>query len=215
MLSFPTNDIPNIVVVGIGYPIKGLEEWAANRHSHMTPTYDSIQSSNWKKMLKDMTGREDLVVHSGQVGKFLGFIKKELIPFVESKYRISKTDRAIFGYSLGGLFSLYCLFESPETFQRYFAGSPSIWWDKGVIFNLEENYAENHENLEANLFMSIGTLENRTTINYMWRMDSILCNRNFEDLKIHTMEFPDQIHQTCYPEAVTKALMTLYDGSDK
>ena len=48
-----------------------------------------------------------------------GLYSTELTPFIESNYRAEPTDRAIFGYSDGGLFVLYALFSQPGTFRRY------------------------------------------------------------------------------------------------
>jgi uncharacterized protein len=58
-------------------------------------------------------------VKSGGAVRFLECIEKEIIPFVESNYRVSPADRGIGGYSYGGLFSLYVLFFKPALFSIY------------------------------------------------------------------------------------------------
>lgn len=149
ILSFRGDEIPPVVVVGIGYPLKGLEDWGARRHSDLTPTYMPERSSGWQEELSRISGRDDLKVRSGDAPLLLEFINQELIPFVESNYRVNSTDRAIFGYSLGGLFSLYALFHAPEIFQRYFAGEPSIWWDDATILSDEAAYAATRDDLHG------------------------------------------------------------------
>lgn len=134
ILSFPYNEIPQILVVGIGYPIKGLEDWAAWRTYDLTPTKHTETEEYWTDLLSRMTNRDDIIVNTGGATKLLAFIRDELIAFIESNYRVSSTDRSLLGYSYGGLFTLYALFYSPETFKRYFAGSPSIYWDNDVLF---------------------------------------------------------------------------------
>ena len=57
--------------------------------------------------------------------KFLRFIRGELFPYVEGKYR-ANTYRILTGHSLAGLFTLYALLKSPEAFAAYIATSPSI-----------------------------------------------------------------------------------------
>ena len=94
-----------------------------------------------------------------------------------------------------------------------FAGSPSLWWGNDIIFVIEEEYARTHDNLDARLYMSVGELENAGMIEDMKRMEYILQERNYPDLKFKTKIFPDEIHQTCYPAALTRSLMFLY-GED-
>ena len=42
-------------------------------------------------------------------GPYLEFFKKELIPFVESNYRVMPNDRTLWGYSSSGVFARYLL----------------------------------------------------------------------------------------------------------
>ena len=211
-LTFPQNYIPNLVVVGIGYPIAGLEEWAARRHNDLTPSYDSVRSKAWNETLSLLSGRDDLEVKSGQAENFLLFLKDELIPFVEKEYRVNKDNRGIAGYSLGGLFTLYTMLKSPETFNYYFAGSPSLRWGDDAIFKIEKEYAKNHDNLNARAYMSIGEHEQSMGISKLKEMEYILQSRNYPGLKLKTKIFPDEIHQTCYPPALNRALIYLYSG---
>ncbi len=99
-------------------------------------------------------------------------IREEAIPYVESKYQASKTDKALAGNSLGGLFKLYALFHSPETFSRYFAGSPSQWRDKRVLFEHENEFAARNRDLPVRLFMSVGGLEDGSAVSDMKKMAS-------------------------------------------
>jgi len=59
---------------------------------------------------------------------FLQFMVQELIPFIESHYRVkaNKKYRAIGGSSMGGLMSMYAFFEYPKTFGTALAMS-SHW----------------------------------------------------------------------------------------
>lgn len=97
-------------------------------------------------------------VTSGGAGTFLGILQEEIIPWVEARYSAGP-ERGIGGYSHGGLFATYALFTSPKTFTDYWIGSPSFWWDDGIMFKLEEAYSAEHDDLEARVFMSAGSLE--------------------------------------------------------
>jgi hypothetical protein len=210
VLEFPPNDFPETIVVGIGYQIKGMEDWGAWRTRDLTPVTDVETEENWEKILTNLSGRSDIVVQTGGASKFLDFIRLELIPFIESNYHVSSTDRTLAGYSFGGLFTLYALFHHPETFSRYFCGSPSIYYGKAILFEYEKQYASIHSDLKARVFMSVGGLENLSMINNMTKMDSLLRSRNYPGFQIESHIFDGEDHQSCYPGAVVRALKVLY-----
>jgi predicted alpha/beta superfamily hydrolase len=121
---------------------------------------------------------------SGNAPNFLAFIKKELIPFIESKYRVKKDDRTLMGSSLGGLFTLYTLFHETHLFNRYVLTSPALTWDNEVTFKYESEYAEKNKDLPAKLFIGIGQYENQTVFE---KFVNILKNRNYKSLAFTDM----------------------------
>jgi predicted alpha/beta superfamily hydrolase len=59
---------------------------------------------------------------------FRGFISRELMPLIQTFYRV--TDEAsIIGESLAGLFVVETLFVQPGLFDSYIALDPSLWWN--------------------------------------------------------------------------------------
>jgi predicted alpha/beta superfamily hydrolase len=210
VLSFPGHEIPKLVVVGIGYKIKGLEEWAAGRNRDLLPTNDPEADKEWDELITKLSGRKDVVSRSGGAEKFLQFIREELIPFIETNYRVKRDDRALIGYSYGGEFTLYTLFTSPETFQRYYAGSASMEWDNKVIFKYEKEYADTHKDLPATLFMSFGSLEEKTHIADMYEMAALLESHNYKSLKLETHLFNDENHSSCLAGGLSRALRMIY-----
>lgn len=66
---------------------------------------------------------------SGHSEKFINFIKSEVQPFIESKYRTS-SPKTIIGQSLGGLLATEILYKHPELFDNYIIVSPSLWWNQ-------------------------------------------------------------------------------------
>ena len=210
ILSFPGNEIPRILVVGIGYKIKGLEDWAAERNRDLTPTCIPDHDKKWVSYLSKASGRNNIISKSGGAKKFFNFIRDELIPFIETNYRVKRDDRALAGYSYGGLFTLFSLFYSPETFRRYYAGSPSIWWDTKVIFQDEKEYADIHKDLPVRLFMSAGSLEDKSSIADMYEMAARLESRNYPNLKLETHIFEGETHSSCYAGGISRALKVIY-----
>jgi predicted alpha/beta superfamily hydrolase len=209
MFEVPRPVEPEILVVGIGYKIKDLADWGAWRTRDLTPTNIPSLDTSWAKMLTSVTGRQ-FVVKSGGAATFLEFIVKEVFPFIESNYRVSATGRGIGGYSYGGLFSLYVLFRQPELFSIYYAGSPSIDYDKGVLYNFEKEYASAHNDLKAKLFMSAGGSEDSLMVNNMKKMTELLLSRSYPGLTIETHVFPGETHESCYPSSIMRALRFLY-----
>ncbi|BAO76859.1 alpha/beta hydrolase [Winogradskyella sp. PG-2] len=72
---------------------------------------------------------------SGKSEDFMGFIEKDLQPFIQNKYRINDT-KTIIGQSLGGLLATEILFKRPELFDNYIIVSPSLWWDDQSLLKL-------------------------------------------------------------------------------
>ena len=206
-----TRDIPEIIVVGIAYPIKSIADWAALRKRDTTPTSKPEYDKQWADYLNNATGRDDIVVQSGGADKFLAFISDELIPFIESNYRVSSNDRALHGTSSGGLFTLYALFQQPETFQRYFAGSPSINWDEPYMYKLENDFAASHKDMPVKLFMCVGGLESESYINNMQKMAQQLRSRNYPNFELETIVFENETHGTTGPASLCRGLKILYN----
>jgi predicted alpha/beta superfamily hydrolase len=210
-LGMLTREIPEIIVVGIAYPTKDLADWAALRKRDTTPTSDPAYDEYWASYLNNTSGRDDVVVQSGGADKFLAFIRDELIPFIESNYRVSSTDRALHGTSSGGLFTLYAMFQNPELFQRYFAGSPSINWDETYMYNLENEFADSHNDLPVRLFMCVGGLETDYYINNIEKMTQLLRSRNYPNLELETLIFDNETHGSTGPASLCRGLRILYE----
>jgi len=206
-------EIPEILVVGIGYPIDGLEDWVIWRNRDLSPTSDPESDQYWMTRLSRATGRDDIIVRSGGAPKFLEFIRIELIPFIESRYRVSSTDRALLGHSRGGLFALYVLLHQPETFCRYLISSPSNQWDDNIVFQYEQDYSDSNNDLDARVFMSFGSLEDKISVENMHKMKAMLISRAYSHLELETHLFEDENHGSVSPGAFSRGLRVLYKDS--
>ncbi|MCM3877614.1 MAG: alpha/beta hydrolase-fold protein [Thermoanaerobaculia bacterium] len=65
---------------------------------------------------------------SGGADRFLDFLEKELVPFVESGYRTAPY-RIFAGHSAGGNFAFHAMRVRPDLFQAVIAVSPWLVWD--------------------------------------------------------------------------------------
>ena len=65
---------------------------------------------------------------AGHDSQFRDFLRREVIPFVNSHYRTGPR-RVVVGESLAGLFVVDTFLSEPQLFDDYVAVSPSLWWD--------------------------------------------------------------------------------------
>jgi hypothetical protein len=190
--------VPELIIVGIGYPVGWLTNGDGSRLVDLTPTVDSSKGGG------------------GEAPGFLEFMRRELIPFVEAEFRARPTGRALYGHSLGGLFALYTLFAGEGTFERYIAGSPSFGWDDRVILRQEAAYAESHDFLSAHLFLSSGSLENSEewgeSVADVEKFVAKLETRSYRELRVATAYLSDETHISVIPATVSRGLRAVYEG---
>ncbi len=212
-----------VLCVGIGYPADVLEVMAL-RSRDLTPTTAELPPS---PMPMDKHGL-------GGADRFLDALTDEVFPLVEERFRSDPTARTIVGWSLGGLFALHTLFTRPQSFAKYIAISPSIWWDDSTLLRAEESYASSHQDLTAKVFVCVGERE-ETAPARMWppitgegadeRVDfslaarmvsnldelvSRLRSRGYANLDLTHEVFRDEHHSTVFPAGFTRGLVSLH-----
>jgi predicted alpha/beta superfamily hydrolase len=200
-----------IVIVGVGYRVdddrlRGLAQWAAWRTQDLTPVRSAEVEAYWRGLIGVLLGNGLPEVRTGGAAVFLRSLREEVIPFVESTFRVSP-DRGFAGYSYGGLFTLYALFHDPSLFARYFAGSPSI---SDQVFQDEAKYASSHGDLEARLFLTVGSRETEL-VDQVQRLADRLRSRSYPGLEVVTHVFEGEGHRSAMAAAVSRALAVLYD----
>ncbi len=133
---------------------------AANRRIPESIVVGIVNTNRTRDLTPKSEAKADLEQYKGAGGadEFHRFIATELVPWVDGKFRTTK-DRVLIGHSFGGLFAVHVLLEHPETFQRYLAISPSLWWsDLGLVEKIEERLAdvEKAKSLKGRIFMTLG-----------------------------------------------------------
>ncbi|WP_440053263.1 alpha/beta hydrolase-fold protein [Pseudoalteromonas sp. T1lg65] len=91
----------------------------------------------------------------GGAAKFLNFIEKELIPYVDDNYR-THDYKIIAGASAAGVFSLYAMQARPGLFQAHIAYSPAIWWNFGATAKSTKAFISKSKQLDSYLYINIG-----------------------------------------------------------
>jgi predicted alpha/beta superfamily hydrolase len=200
LLAF-NNELPELIIVGISSE-GGSKEFIYNRARDYTPTYMPVGNLPENSRL--------MMPASGGAAKFLEFIEKELIPFVESRYRCGKKDRALIGHSLGGLFAAFALFEKPNLFRRYVMISPALFWDNNYILKQEVNFYEREKSLNAIIYASVGSLESNLFVETWKNFTGALTRRNYTGLKLIAEVADNETHYTIIPHLVTRGLISVF-----
>jgi hypothetical protein len=95
------------------------------------------------------------IPQSGGAPAFLEFLEEELIPYVESNYRVHPY-RILEGHSLGGLFAVYSLMEKPGVFDAFIVQSPALWWNNEEMTKKAGEFFKSHPNVDKSLYLGIG-----------------------------------------------------------
>lgn len=107
--------IPEAIIVGIAYG--GFASPPNRRHIDFMPPGPDVKPGD------------------ARIADFHAFLKDELIPAVEPRYRVDPQRRILFGQSRGGAMVLYSAFVDPDLFWARIASNPS--WKPGGRFSSE------------------------------------------------------------------------------
>ncbi len=134
---------------------------------------------------------------------FYRFFTEELIPVMESKFRVSKQakDRVLFGYSGSGHFSTYALlndvYAGAETFGRFISIS-GVYDPSLPACQLEETiFTEMGENAfkDRNLYMALGADDPKEELaNAHREFAKKLTGRGYSRFNLKSVEFPGKGH---------------------
>lgn len=186
------------IIVGVPLQVADALDWARRRTPDLTPTQDRSFEDQYSKLLKGP-------VRSGGAAQFLRTLKDELIPFIESRYRVTQ-DRGLAGYSLGGLFTAWVWLSGDPTFSRFLIGSPSLWWDNETLLKLDPA-----RKLRGRVFLSMGGAESKSQMLAPFqRLVAALEQRQDPDLRWESVIFDGTDHLTGVVGAFARGMRSLY-----
>jgi len=196
------NELPDAVIVGIGYPVTGTLIDMHHEVMHLRMR-DFVLS-------RDPDGEEFMQQHfplataipSGNGIPFMEFIRQELIPMIEADYRADPADRTLMGHSNGANFALYTLFHHPQLFQRCVAASFDALLDD------EERFAEKSDSLPVRLHMVWEGLTDEALAGPRSLVDR-LGSRGYSGLRM-TQQTVQSTHCAMVPFAYQSGLVELF-----
>jgi predicted alpha/beta superfamily hydrolase len=143
-LLFP---IAPYLQVTIGYAGADAQDWGRVRNRDLVPPGEPIppamRGSLEAAVENQLMTRAEAEAYLDELSNtradaFLSFITDELHPEISRRYRVAPEGHGLFGYSYGGLFTLYALLTGCSLFTAYGAGSPGIASPESLALSLVE-----------------------------------------------------------------------------
>ncbi|HEX8722945.1 MAG TPA: alpha/beta hydrolase-fold protein [Pyrinomonadaceae bacterium] len=160
---------------------------------------------------RDMTGPTEnendkkIAPRVGGSGAFRRFIRDELMPEVERRYRTTK-ERAIVGESLAGLFVVETFLLEPDLFDTYIAFDPSLWWNDQKLMADAAGRLRARPKTEKTLYLASSSDAGEV----MQGFADILSREAPPGLRWHYEKMPDEKHSTIYHPAALKAFRAVF-----
>lgn len=135
---------------------------------------------------------------------FRNFIKQELFPEINKRYRTS-AEKGIIGESLAGLFVTETFLLHPEMFDFYIAFDPSMWWNDKYLLKNAATYLKVFPNSPKRFwFANAATKDISVTV---MKFAKVIEVANISPLKwIHVNELKEK-HSTIFRATKEKALI--------
>ncbi len=138
---------PEMIVVGIPN---------TDRTRDLTPTHIDVDPPYMDSASSKTSGGGE---------KFISFMEKELIPYIDAQY---PTDpyKMLIGHSFGGLTVMEAFVHHTNLFNAYICVDPSMWWDKQTLLKEAKNILAEKKFQGTSLFLGIAnTMDEGMNIN--------------------------------------------------
>jgi hypothetical protein len=132
------------IIVGIGYP----------SHSFFDAIGRSYDFSPPGSAEPDFEG-----VPLGGADDFLQFLNATMKPWISAHYHLNSRRQILFGHSMGGLFALYALYKSPDSFATFIAASPDLPFSRHILNKWEQAFEHNPGRRIPRVLVTVGELE--------------------------------------------------------
>jgi predicted alpha/beta superfamily hydrolase len=143
----------------------------------------------------------------GGSAAFRAFIRSELMPAVNSRYRTT-AETAIMGESLAGLFVVETLLVEPELFDTYIAFDPSLWWNHNDLVTTAGRRLSSMGPRPKTLYMASSSEEELARLTQ--QLAEQLQKGAPSSLTWHHEAMPAETHATIYHPAALAALRRVF-----
>lgn len=162
---------------------------------------------------RDMTGPTEVAEDStiaprvGGSADFRRFVRTELIPFIDARYRTTG-ERAIVGESLAGLFIVETFFLEPDLFSTYIAFDPSLWWNDAALVNNAAERLSDPVLRGKTLYLASSSEPELAQLTS--ELADLLTRHAAGAVTSHYEPMPQETHATIYHPAALQAFRTLF-----
>lgn len=162
---------------------------------------------------RDLTGPTEnaddkkIAPRVGGSAKFRAFLRDELMPWTEKRYRTTK-ERAIVGESLAGLFVIETFLLEPNLFDTFIAFDPSLWWNDEQL--VKDANRRLRPNTPLNKTLYVATSNEPGIIAPTQRLIDVLRANNPQGLRWSYTPMPEEKHSTIYHPAALRAFRALF-----
>lgn len=133
--------------VTVGYAGADAQDWSRVRNRDLVPPGEpvppamrsSLETAVERQLMTQAEADAYLAeLATTRADAFLSFLTDELHPEIARRYRVAPEGHGLFGYSYGGLFTLYALLTGCPLFAAYGAGSPGVASEESIALALAE-----------------------------------------------------------------------------
>jgi predicted alpha/beta superfamily hydrolase len=168
-------DVPEVIIVGIGYGMESYDQWAQLRERDF-------------KIPEVRDAPPDSAANL-----FLQALTHEMLPFIDANYRTMPSDRCLYGYSSSGFFVLYALFHRPNAFRRYLSGSGDLYIAHPYMIQHDAQLAGRDATNPIQLYLSAGELES-DQFPYFHQLVAFFEQGNYPGLTLTSEIYPGERH---------------------
>lgn len=167
----------------------------------------------------------DGIKQSGGGERFLSFLEKELIPYIDSVYPTAPY-KLLMGHSLGGLLVMHTLVHHKDLFNAYVAMDAAIWWDNHKLLTESKTAFEAGTYSNKTLFLAMAnrmekgvdttavqsdTSEQTELIRYNLAFMHLLQQQGQHKLRFKPVYYENDTHGTVSFIAAYDALRFIFD----
>jgi len=127
------------------------------------------------------------------LGAYTEFYLRELFPFIEGEYRGSPEDRALFGFSSGGLFAMHALLRRPGMFRRTIAAACTWPGADAYLLGCEQQYAAQPAHPPTDLYLAVGD-QDKEQLPGFGRVTETLRSRSYPGFRLTTQVLEGEGH---------------------
>lgn len=187
--------IPEFIIVGFSY-----------QGDH--PDYESLRAYDLTPAPHPVHDPKGLATGHGP--DFLKVIQKQILPYVQKEFRVDTTFRVLGGSSLGGLFAVTAMLETPGLFQGFIAPSPAIEVAAPWVWSREGAYAKQHKSMPARIFLSVGGEEPASFRNAVSQLRDTLLARKYQGLSLQWRVVDGERHAGTKAESYNRGLRYVF-----